>query len=219
MSESFSSISTSLTSSFLTNSEVSTGLMFNLKICLLTCLIIFCISCLMSCMNTVNCCNGKCKCDNCKCDSNCIGDCIKYEHFGNDDFFSYKDTINPGYFISQTASLRSPDQNLIFGNATKIISPLKDINTFYLELQCSLYVLNGNPFVNTLSDEHYQVYLSNNDGKKELIGRLRKDQDGIYKLSFNSSDIEKYSNFNKIIVTFLYDNKEQIILNGQFTIG
>ena len=220
MSESYSSVSTNLTSPFFTTSEVSTGLIFNLKICLLACLIIFCISCLMSSLTTFSCCNGNCKCDNCTCNSDCIGNCAgNYEHFGNDDFFSYKDTINPGYFISQTASLTSPDQNLIFGNATKIISPLKDINTFYLELQCSLYVLNGNPFVNTLIDEHYQVYLANNDNKKELIGRLNKDQDGTYKLNFKSSDIEKYSSFNKIIVTFLYDNKEQIILNGQFTIG
>jgi hypothetical protein len=215
----YSNVSTSLTEPFLTSNEVSNGVIFNLKILLLACLIVLSISCLMSCFTSVSsCCNGKCSCVNCECDCNCQGNCgSKYEHFGNDQFFSYKDTVNPGYFVSQEAELTSPDQNLIFGSATKIINPVGDVNTFYLQLRCSLYVLNGNPFINTLIDEHYQVYLSSNDNdKREFVGRLNKDNDGVYKLMFKSTDIEKYSGFNNIIITFLYNGTEKTILNNTF---
>lgn len=232
-----SSISTNLTAphGLFTQSELMTCSMFNFKILLLTITILIGISCLMSVFNLITYDDTQSK--------------INYElsdkeEFGNNKFFSYKDTVNPGYFWAQSAQLTpygNPDElPLISGQASKIIS--KDVTDttgkriiFYLDLYCFLYVLYGNPFgeikanskrilseieqpPDTIINQHYLVYLVDDEtGKKLYIDKLYKNSDGVYKLKFQDTNFEKYSIFNKVLVTYIINGKETPILEGNFT--
>ena len=233
-----SSISSVPTSLFTTD-EIVTGSIFNIKVILILIFICIVYSCLMSffydpetsgvqsVLTTKTCiCNN----DKCKCKSS-------QENFSNDLFFSYKDTLNPSFGYATTASLISPTENLIGGFASRVVSPkvnwknpngISKVNEFALDMYCSLYVLNGNPFAQTIAysadnqkpvDEHYRVYLVNNAGDKLYIDNLYKNGDGEYKLKFRSDSPEKFLDYNKVLVTFVIQGKETPILTGAFTIG
>ena len=150
------------------------------------------------------------------------------EHFANDEFFSYKDTINPGYFTYQNAPLTSPTNNFIFGQAKRFVNPqLKSNKPIYiLEILANLYVLNGNPFgvekvgIDDTSFKHkYIAYLKNTKTSKKVnIGQLLRDGDGMYKLKFNSEEVNEYTPFNEIEIVHKSPQKETVVLHGKFTI-
>ncbi len=203
------------------SNELITCSIFNLKMFLFVLMIIICISFLSNCLSSLF---SPLDYDKQYKITNRFG----AEYFGNDDFFSYKDTINPGYFTYQTADLTSNTNNLIFGQAKRYVHP--DIKTskpiYILDIFANLYVLNGNPFgvqkvgIEDTSFKHkYIAYLVNTkSGKKENIGQLIRDGDGIYKLKFKSVDINEYVPFNEIEVVHKSPQKETVILNGKFTI-
>ena len=139
--------------------EIMTSVVFNLKIILVIIIIIFIwASFTAATMSKSDVCNDYCN----------------VENFSNDDFFSTKDALNPGYSTSQTAILTSPTQNLIAGQADRIIyQNLNDSSkyTLYFNVVCNLYVLNGNPLYKSAYVEDkpipldYKVYLIDNNGK------------------------------------------------------
>jgi hypothetical protein len=192
---------------------------FNLKMFLFVLMIIICISCLASCLNSMF--------------SPMDESEMRYrcgpEHFANNDFFSYKDTINPGYFTYQNAQLTSPTNNLIFGQAKLFVRPgEKSSNPMYmLEILANLYVLNGNPFgveklgIDDTSFKHkYITYLKNTKtGKKVNIGQVLRDGDGMYKLKFKSEEVNDYVPYNEIEIVHKSPEKETIVLHGKFTIA
>lgn len=213
-----SDISTTLSMNgpLFTPSEMITCSIFNLKMFLFVLMIIICISCLASCLNTlflppVD--EPRYRCGP--------------EHFSNNEFFSYKDTIKPGYFTYQNAELTSDTNNLIFGQAKRYIHT--DIKTsqpiYLLEIFANLYVLNGNPFgvekiaIDNTSFKHkYVAYLKNTkSGNRRLMGQLLRDGDGIYKLKFSAQDVNEYSPFNEIEIVHKSPQKETIVLRGKFT--
>lgn len=181
--------------------------LFNLKMFLFVLTILICCSCMMS----------------------CITPTMSLENFGNDDFFSYKDTINPGYFTTQTTVLTSETNSLIAGEATMYVTNdvMLQVPFYILDIYCYLYVINGNPLgqfaANKLDDEKllqkYFVYLKNTkNGDSILLEQLKKDNDGIYKLHFKSPNVKKYIKYNSIEIVHLINNKETVILNGKLTL-
>jgi hypothetical protein len=143
------------------------------------------------------------------------------EHFSNDELFSYKDTINPGYSNYQSTSLTSPEDDLVFGQAKRYIhSPTQ----YILEIYANLYVLNGNPFGDkkTIIDDkeskqQYLVYLKNKS-KRIPLDKLTKDGDGIYKLKFKTADVNEYIVFNEIEIVHKVGEKEKTLLSGKFSL-
>lgn len=201
-----------------TTNELLTCSIFNLKMFLFVLMIIICISCISSFLNSV---------------FLPVEDSLRHkrcvpEEFSNDEFFSYKDTINPGYFTYQRAALTSDSNNLISGEAKRYVTP--QINSpkpiFILDIFANLYVLNGNPFgveklgLDETSFKHkYIAYLKNTkSGKLENIGPLFKDGDGIYKLKFKTEKINDYIDFNELEIYHKSPQKETLVLRGKFTI-
>jgi hypothetical protein len=207
-----------------TANELITCSIFNLKMFLFVLMIIICISFLSSCLNSLftseELRKRKMKYPKYGC---------RLEGFGNDQFYSYKDTINPGYFTYQNAALTSDTNNLIFGQAKKYVHPhLKTAKPVYMiEIFANLYVLNGNPFgieklgIDNTSFKHkYMVYLkSTKTGKKINIGQLLRDGDGIYKLKFKSEDVNEYTQLNEIEIVYQSPQKESQVLRGKFTLA
>lgn len=201
-----------------TPNELISCSVFNLKMFLFVLMVIICISCLSSCLNSLF--------------SPMEEPQRMYrcgpEHFANDEFFSYKDTINPGYFTYQNAALTSNTNNLIFGQAKRYVYPqLKsDKPVYILEILANLYVLNGNPFgveklgIDDTSFKHrYFAYLKNTKtGKKFNVGHVKRDGDGMYKLSFKSEDVNEFAPYNEIEIVHQSPQKETVVLHGKFTI-
>lgn len=216
-----SDISTTLSmkgASLFTPNELIGCSIFNLKMFLFVLMIIICISCISSCLNSMF--------------SPMEEPKMMYrcgpEHFANDEFFSYKDTINPGYFTYQNAPLTSRTNNLIFGQAKRYVHPQLKTNKpiYILEILANLYVLNGNPFgveklgIDDTSFKHkYIAYLKNTkSGQKQNIGQLLRDGDGMYKLKFTSEELNEYVPYNEIEIVHKSPQKETPVLHGKFTI-
>ena len=207
-----------------TPDELITCSIFNLKMFLFVLMIIIGISCLSSCLNAMF---ASEELKRRKMKYQRFGGC-RIERFGNDQFYSYKDTINPGYFTYQNAALTSDTNNLVFGQAKKYVHPhLKTSKPVYmLEIFANLYVLNGNPFSvekigisNTSFKHKYIAYLkSTKTGKKINVGQLLRDGDGVYKLKFRTEDVNEYVNFNEIEIVHSSPQKETPVLKGKFTL-
>lgn len=221
-----SDISTNLSmkSPIFTMDEILTCSIFNMKLLFYVIIMIIFIICMSSCVNLLFTPDSDDQFYRMNRRNRMYQEC-----FSNDDFYSYKDTINKGYFTYQNATLTSPTNNLIFGEAKRYTYPgLNNSRPVYrLEIFANLYILNGNPFgkedikISDLSYKHkYIAYLKNSKTNNRInVGQLIRDGDGIYKLKFKSDDIKKYVEFNEIDIVYLEgQNKERVILNGKFTL-
>jgi hypothetical protein len=219
-----SDISTTLSMNgpLFTPKELITCSIFNFKLFLFVLMIIIIISCISSFLNTLS------MPDQIHKPKNRYPKCRVLENFSNDQFYSYKDAINPGYFTYQNAQLTSDTNNLIFGQAKKYVnSQMKAAKPIYsIEIFANLYVLNGNPFgvekvnINNTSFKHkYIAYLkSTKTGKKISIGQVLRDGDGMYKLKFKTEDVNEYIDFNEIEIVHQSSEKEITVLRGKFTL-
>ena len=83
-----------------------------------------------------------------------------------------------------------------------------------LDLYCNLYVLNGNIFEQPFSNKHeYQVYLLNSKiNKQTTIGSLKKDGDGIYKLTYTSTQPNLFLQNTELRIAYNSDNRSTDIL-------
>lgn len=232
-----SDISTQLSMNGLlfTEKEIVTGTVFELKILfwiMVICILLCCLSSLSqslfgtSTYSYICGCDKTCKCQG-HCDPYCGCECMIGEHFGNDKFYSYKDTVYPNYTSYQSAALTSLDESLNFGQANRYIKASDDgsmpISIIY-DIYCNLYLLNANPFgqdsvINKQIKQKYLVYLRKDDNRK-LIGQLTANSDQIYKLKFTTDKAEDYIKFNNIDIVYSGpDGKETTIMNGRFTVA
>ena len=149
------------------------------------------------------------------------------EYFSNDTFFSYKDTIHPNYSYFQRAELTAiNNNNLLSGSAQRLIaSDVKKEMRLFLDISCNLFVINGNPFgkgsvVQPKLDQKYTVYLKKDD-TSELLGELKKESDGIYKLKYTTTDasmIAKLANYNEVVIAYETTEEKSAVLSGMFTL-
>jgi len=208
---------------------------FQFKLFFFICFILILISCIVGIVNVLFSDPQELKKIN-KCMDNCYNQGM--ESFGNDEFFSDKDTINKNYSNYQTTALTAPNDengnptNILFGQAYRIFQA-GETPLLNFEVYCNLFVLNGNPFSQdivgnpfiptTNTNISYLVYLMDNSGTdKYLAGPLVKNSDGIYKLKINTKDpvqIKKILQYNKISIVFKDDNSlETVLLQGKFSL-
>lgn len=218
-----------------TESEVLTCSIFNVKLFVLFIVILVLLSCfstitqsLFGDTNTYNCgCKTSCKCND-NCETGCGCKCkVNVEQFGNDKFYSYKDTVYPNYTNYQSAALTSLDESLNFGQANRYVKASDDGSKpieFMLDIYCNLYLLNANPFgmdsiISKPVKQTYIAYLRKNDNRK-LIGQLKANSDQVYKLKFKSDKPQDFVNFNNIDIVYSGpDSKETTIMSGRFTVA
>lgn len=218
-----------------TEPEILMCTAFNIKVFILFIVILIVLSCMSSCMQAVfgeptykcGCKTGACDCEG-ACESGCgCNSKMNMEQFGNDRFFSYKDTVYPNYTSYQSAPLSSLDESLNFGQAKRYVVASDDgskpINIIF-DIYCNLYLLNGAPFgqdslINPNIKQAYLVYLRKNDNRK-FLGKLTTDSSQIYKLNFKSDKPENYLKFNNVDIIYKgQDGKEITIMSGRFTVG
>lgn len=145
------------------------------------------------------------------------------ENFSNDDMYSYKKSVSSSYqSIPLTAK---DDENLFFGKANRFImienDPVfrgKSNIVFRLEIFCNLFILDGNVFDQKKTKQAYSVYLVNSKtGAQKFIDNLKKDNDGMYKLKYKTSeDLEELASYDRINIIYSLDQAEQLILYGKF---
>lgn len=210
-----------MASKFFSQNEILTCSLFNLKMFLFTITLIICISCVSSCFLPYN--------TSTKDTQNTQDIQDTQENFGNNEFFSYKDTINPGYFTSQYTVLTSSVDSLIVGEANMYVTNdiLLKVPVYILDVDCDLYIINGNPFGQKLANvldyknsvQKYMVHLNRTKtGENIHLGQLLKDNDGVYKLRFKSTELEKYATFNEVQIIYEIDGKDSILLSGKFSL-
>lgn len=207
---------------------------FNFKILLFISLIIIFISIFMSCINMalirtemdqtisyneprfIKCFNKhKCNCLKCAIRRQSI------EAFENEKFETHSQYSN-----YQSVPLLAPydenknPTNLFFGQANRYLLTQDGQQSYKLDIFCNLLVLNANIYDKTKDQDihhQYKAYLvDDNSNKKVLLGELKKDGDGVYKLKFLSDKVNDLLPFNKIYIVYSLDNNEQVLLQGHF---
>ena len=113
-------------------------------------------------------------------------------------------------------------KNLFFGQANRFVISKNGKLNYRLEIYCNLLVLNGNIYDTVQKVDHmYKVFLINTKtGEQVFLDVLKKDGDGMYKIKFNSIDINKeaqeFIGYDKIQIIYSLDNKDDILLEGKF---
>lgn len=214
-----SDISTTLSMNapLFTQGELLTCSIFNIKMFLLVLMILVCLSIVLSCLNSM------------VAQEPTQPSTCGQENFSNDEFYSYKDAINPNYSHYQSSALTSKTNNLVFGQANRYVYVNNDDNSkpiYRVEVFANLYILNGNPFgVNKLTIEgapfkhKYMAYLKQTKtGKRLELGQVKLDGDGMYKLKFESDTPNEFMPFNELEIVHKTDDKETQVLRGKFSI-
>ncbi len=141
------------------------------------------------------------------------------EDFSNDKFYSYKSTQSANYKSIPLTAPNSKDDapsNLMFGQANRYISANSDATMFLLEITANMYVLDGNVFANDQKVTHdYKAYLVQGNNRK-LLGSLKRDGDGLYKLRVKSDKPADYLDMQQLNIIYEKDNTEQVLLVGHF---
>lgn len=162
---------------------------------------------------------GMCKCTGNKCLCKSLREefnNISNEPFSNDSFYSFKLSRDARY---QSIPLLDPKNNtILFGKAQRYIFSKNDQIVYRLDIDSNLYVLDGNIFDSEKVDQKYDVLLHNTKTNKDLhIGNLKKDGDGIYKLSFVSNNkVQELSEYDTLYIFYTMNNKSDLILSGTF---
>lgn len=213
-----SDISTTLSmnSPLFTSGELLTCSVFNIKMFLLVLMILVCISIVVSSLNSLFAPEEPASQGGCG-----------FEQFSNDEFYSYKDAINPNYSHYQSSALTSKTNNLIFGQANRFVYMNNNSRPIYrVEIFANLYILNGNPFgvtklnIDNAPFKHkYVAYLKQTKtGKRLELGQVKLDGDGMYKLKFESDTPNEFMPFNELEIVHKTDEKETQVLSGKFSI-
>jgi len=122
----------------------------------------------------------------------------------------------------QSISLVAPNDenknpsNMFLGQATRYTFEENGTFMYKLDIFCDLPVIGGDVFSKDVVNQLYKVYLYNPDTNTNLyIDDLKKDGDGLYKLSYRSNKTELVD-YNIIRIIYSIDNNEGDILLGRF---
>lgn len=144
------------------------------------------------------------------------------ENFGNVEYLSYsnKNTFNV-QSIPLTAPIRETTHeiaNLTFGQVNRhiIIEPKQQKIIF--NIHANLYVLDGNVYDQATDklSQSYKVHLLDDNNNHIILGELKKDGDGIYKLVVQSKDINILKDYKYIQIVYNKGSDSQVMLTGKF---
>jgi hypothetical protein len=129
----------------------------------------------------------------------------------------FTQVLSSSHLDFQSIPLTAPDSSsnhpshLMFGQADRHIND----DRYSLKISANLYVLNGNIFNQKENvQQSYNAYLINKDNTKLKIGDLKKDGDGLYKLSFSSQERNKLETYKYLAIFY---NDETPLLVGSFS--
>lgn len=151
-------------------------------------------------------------------------DFMEQEDFSNDEMYSYNPLVSSRFQrVPLTAPIdeKGESTNLYFGQADRYIVPRNEKIVYKLQVFANLAVLDGNIYANGKDakdiKQEYLVVLKNNGSM--ISQPMKKDGDGIYKLSYETSDIQeitKLEEMKEIVIYYNYDGESEIILKGKF---
>ena len=159
------------------------------------------------------------------------------EPFQNDHFYSYKN-INYSNYASVPLTAINNEQNITFGQITRIISSdpnweMSDIlktkkqdNKLYINLEvfANLYILGGQIYdENKPITQEYLVSLTDPKTNKTIIlGKLHKDNDGLYRLKYKMALNDLHINlldYNIVNVIYVASDSTGKELSNKVVIG
>lgn len=158
-------------------------------------------------------CPRRCPCNKCK--------RLLIEEFSDDKLYSYSKSQYADYqsipLLAKNDDFNNPE-NLLFGQANRHIYIKDDVMIANFEIYCNLFVLDGSIYGGSEKvNQKYKVYLLDTKTKSKMfLSDLNKDGDGIYKLKVKSKDVETLVKYNVIEIVYSLDNKEEVLLRGQF---
>lgn len=110
------------------------------------------------------------------------------------------------------------DSHMMVGQASRRIFTSADSTPSRIDIQitANLFQLNANVFAKKTDLAHgYKAYVATGN-KRTLLGDLRRDGDGMYKLTFSSNDAGLLAESKRVLVTYELGQNVQTLLSGDF---
>ena len=148
-----------------------------------------------------------------------------FNNISDDNLYSFKSQPVARYHNIELTAVLDNDGNpnsFQTGNAVRHIYSKNNKLIYRMDISSNLYVLDGNVFKNGNDklDHSYKAYLLNDKNEKFLLGNLKKDGDGMYKIRFENDKVSDLVQFNKIQIVYsqtLGDKtQDTIVLQGTF---
>lgn len=142
------------------------------------------------------------------------------ENFTNDQVSSFEHKASTNSKFTRT-ELLAPEgsEHLQFGEIKKYQYTKNEKDELRIEITANLYVLDGNVFdaPKTPIAQVYTAFLHNADGKKSFkLGDLKRDGDGLYKLTQTYSNVDELVLLQNISIVHVVGDKPTTILVGIF---
>jgi hypothetical protein len=148
-----------------------------------------------------------------------------FDNISDDKLYSFKSQPVARYHNIELTAVLDEDGNptsFQTGNAVRHVYSKNNKMIYRLDISSNLYVLDGNVFKNGAEklDHSYKAYLLNDKNEKFLLGNLKKDGDGMYKVKFENDKVSDLVKFNKIQIIYSQSTgdktQDTLILEGTF---
>lgn len=147
---------------------------------------------------------------------------IFIEKFDNDNLHSFESKKSYKFkriqLTAPSNEFKNPE-NIYFGQVNIYVIPNQDVVTYKLQAFANLAVLDGNIYIDDPEkiNQKYTIMLTD-DKQKPFEMELIKDNDGLYKLNYETNDANEISNllnYKTIHIHYYRDNKDKILLIGK----
>lgn len=147
---------------------------------------------------------------------------IFIEEFENNNLHSFETKKSYKFkriqLTAPSNEFKNPE-NIYFGQANIYVIPNDNKLTYKIQVFANLAVLDGNIFIDDPKDikQKYTVMLTNNDTKPFEM-ELTKDNDGLYKLNYETTDMNEISSllaYKTMHIHYYADGIDKILLIGK----
>lgn len=118
----------------------------------------------------------------------------------------------------QSVPLTPPESmqnNMMSAQANRYFSLQNEKANIIIDVFADLYILGGNIYGETSTDQEYRLYGYTVDNEKFDFGKLEKSQDGFNKLKYITDDLEILK-YNRLEIVYKTTKTENVLLIGAF---
>lgn len=146
---------------------------------------------------------------------------LEYKKYGG----LYSDTKRAKYSSAQLTGLVSTSgavSNMSTGEIKKYIFQKNGRKQIRIEARGYVYIIGGDVFTEEEPEQKYELQLADKDDNILNLGEMKKDGDGVYKLSFvktseKPEEIDRLDKYTKAMIVYYKNGEKQVLLYGSMS--
>lgn len=143
---------------------------------------------------------------------------VEYKKYGG----LYNGSKRAKYSRAQLTGLVSKSgavNNMASGEVKKYILQKNGKKQIRIEARGYVYIIGGDVFAEEEPEQKYELQLADKDDNILNLGEMKKDGDGVYKLSFvktseKPEEIDRLDKYTKAMIVYYKNGEKQVLLYG-----